>query len=460
MNIKKTDINKTAIFFLFSHLFIWTLIPSISNTNLPLDTIEALAWGSNLEWGYNKHPPFSAWSVEFFYQLFQNKDWAYYFLSQLFVVSALFIVFEFSKDFFENKTLSLISILLLEGIYFYNFTTPEFNVNISQMPFWALSVLFFWKGFKNNKNSDWLLFGLFAGLGVLSKYLFIYLLAALDIFFIYLIFNKKFNYKVFISLITFLLVLAPHLFWLVENDYTTISYAFNRTGAENSIFLNHLTNPLLFLSKQLGITLPFFLMLFLLISNFKVKLNYKDKKFLFLLIINLFPIIFMFLTSLFLGAKIRTMWMTPFYLFFGVLFIYIFKNKINLKKTKKFISVFLFLFILSPLIYLYVSLSQDNKRTDFPGKNISNIVQKKWDENFDNKIGLVAGDEWFAGNLSYHLKSRPKWDNLLNEKTNLKLENIEGGFIITGNTETLLKICKGVYFELEKQGVCMIGKNK
>ena len=25
-------------------------IPSISNTNLPLDTIEALAWGSNLDW--------------------------------------------------------------------------------------------------------------------------------------------------------------------------------------------------------------------------------------------------------------------------------------------------------------------------------------------------------------------------------------------------------------------------
>ena len=93
MNIKKTDINKTAIFFLFSHLFIWTLIPSISNTNLPLDTIEALAWGSNLEWGYNKHPPFSAWSVEFFYQLFKSKDWEYYFQSKLFFVSPLFIVF-------------------------------------------------------------------------------------------------------------------------------------------------------------------------------------------------------------------------------------------------------------------------------------------------------------------------------------------------------------------------------
>ena len=52
MQIKKNDLNKIFILFLFAHLFAWTLIPSISNTNLPLDTIEALAWGSNFSWGY------------------------------------------------------------------------------------------------------------------------------------------------------------------------------------------------------------------------------------------------------------------------------------------------------------------------------------------------------------------------------------------------------------------------
>ena len=86
MEAKKININKILIFFLFTHLIIWTLVPSISNINLPLDTIEALAWGNNLDWGYSKHPPISAWAVEFIYQIFGNQDWAYYFLSQLFVV--------------------------------------------------------------------------------------------------------------------------------------------------------------------------------------------------------------------------------------------------------------------------------------------------------------------------------------------------------------------------------------
>ena len=79
MLVKKKEVHKILICFLFAHLIVWTLIPSISNINLPLDTIEALAWGSNLDWGYSKHPPLSAFTVEVFYQIFGNQDWTYYF---------------------------------------------------------------------------------------------------------------------------------------------------------------------------------------------------------------------------------------------------------------------------------------------------------------------------------------------------------------------------------------------
>ena len=96
MVIRKTDVNKILIFFLLIHLILWTLIPSISNVNLPLDTIEALAWGTSLDWGYNKHPPLSAWSSRGFYQLFGNQDWAYYLLSQIFIIFSFFVVFKFA----------------------------------------------------------------------------------------------------------------------------------------------------------------------------------------------------------------------------------------------------------------------------------------------------------------------------------------------------------------------------
>ena len=455
--ILKKNINKAFYLFLFSHLLLWTLIPSLSNTNLPLDTIEALAWGSNLNWGFSKHPPFSAFAVEFFFKIFGNQDWAFYLLSQIFTLISFFFVWKFSNEILEDKVYSLLSVLSLAGIYFYNFTTPEFNVNVSQLPFWTLTVYFFWKSLNFNKNIDWILFGIFSALGFLSKYLFIYILIALLIFFIlnfkkYQKSIKGYLFSIFISLI----LLIPHFIWLLENNFITIFYGLNRSGLSEFSIINHFKNPLEFLIKQIIILIPFFLMIFTILKKIQLKINLKDKKILFLISINIIPILLMLSTSLLLGAKIRTMWMTPFYLFFGTLFLLIFKNVIDLKKIKRFYYIFIFFFIFSPMIYLTVSLIDKTKRTDYPGKEIARLVQNKWDDNFINEIKIVIGDEWYAGNLSYHLYSRPVWVNDLKNKT--KNLTDDGGVIYTGNPKVLKKICPGVFGTIKPVGYCMIGK--
>ena len=417
-----TNNNKNIenIFYIFvtTHLIFWTLIPSLTNQNLPLDTIEALAWGSNLDWGFNKHPPMSAFFPEVFFQIFGSQDWAYYLLSQIFVVISFYYVFKFSKEFFNNDLLGLISVLLIEAIYFYNFTTPEFNVNVCQLPFWSLTVYFSWKIYtsKEIKFTDCFLVGLFAAIGFLSKYLFLYLLVSIDLLFIYLIFIKrerKFDFKYLITLEVFLIVLVPHLIWLNNNEFITITYGLARTGLEQSSLIDHIKFPLLFLIKQVGILIPFLFLVWLLIKKIKFKFDLKDKRLLFLLAINILPILLMFLTSVVTGSKIRTMWMTPFYLFFGTLFVYLFQTQINIKKLKPFMIGFIFLFFLSPILYAYVSISKDDKRTDYPGKEIAIKTQYAWDQQFKSKINVVYGNEWNAGNLSYHLKSRPVWEGFI-----------------------------------------------
>jgi 4-amino-4-deoxy-L-arabinose transferase-like glycosyltransferase len=170
MDVFKRNINNIFFIFILSHLIIWTLVPAITNRNLPLDVIEALAWGSNLDWGFNKHPPASAFFLEVFYQIFGSQDWAYYLLSQIFVVIAFIYVFKLANEIFNDSLLSLISVLLLEAIYFYNFTTPEFNVNVCQLPFWSLVVYYSWKIYNQNKTNilDFILVGLFGAIGFLS----------------------------------------------------------------------------------------------------------------------------------------------------------------------------------------------------------------------------------------------------------------------------------------------------
>ena len=205
MNALNRNINNIFFIFVLSHLIIWTLVPTLTNENLPLDTIEALAWGSNLDWGFNKHPPASAFFSEIFFQIFGSQDWAFYLLSQIFILISFFYVFKFANEILKNSKLSLISVLLLEAIYFYNFTSPEFNVNVCQLPFWSLVVYYSWKIYDTQKIEfiDCFLVGLFAALGFLSKYLFLYLLISIDLLFIYLIFikkSKKFDFKYLITL--------------------------------------------------------------------------------------------------------------------------------------------------------------------------------------------------------------------------------------------------------------------
>ena len=73
--------------------------------------------------------------------------------------------------------------------------------------------------------------------------------------------------------------------------------------------------------------------------------------------------------------------------------------------------MFIILFIFSPFAYAYVSITQTDKRTDYPGKEEAKKAKKFYDEQTEviGDLNFVKGNEWLAGNLSYHLYERPKW---------------------------------------------------
>ena len=456
--IAKLNTTNLLVLFLIAHLIIWTVVPALTNENLPLDTIEALAWASDINWGYDKHPPLSALFVWFTYSIFGANDWAYYLLSQIFIVFSFYLLWKFSENFLQNKILILISVLILESIVFFNYTSPEFNVYVCQIPLKVLVVYYFWKSVNGNDLINWILVSIFCALGMLSHYSFFFLILSLFLYFVFFSKKKKNEIKFFyFAFLLFLIILSPHLYWLYENDFITLRYAFSRGGLESKDVFSHIVNPIIFLLKQIGILSLFFLSLLSMISfkNKKIKFGFKNKKDKFLLFITILPIFLVLITSIFTGAKIRTMWMSTFYVFFGLFMIYFFRNKINLMNINKFLYLLGFIFILSPSTYGYVSLTNDFKRTDYPGKEIARLVQNKWDQNFTNEIKFVVGDEWSAGNLSYHLSSRPVWKSQFKNNV-IDLKDNEG-VIYTGNPKILKQICPGFFGTIKPVGYCMIG---
>ena len=390
------------------HLIIWTAVPYFSNKNLPLDVIEALAWGQDFNLGYNKHPPLSAWIPGFFFKIFGNKDWIYYLLSQVFIVISFIFLWKLSSFFFKKKSQILLSILSIEGIAFYTFETPQFNVNICQIPLWIGTVYFFSKSIKENKISDWIFLGAFSALGFLTKYIFAYLLISLFFYLIFiLIKDKKIKLNFFYALLIFFLIITPHFIWLTQNDFTTIYYALKRGGLNEVSIYNHLLNPFKFLINQIIILLPFILLIYLLIKKVKIKLTLNNEKFIFLLFSFLLPFILILITSIITGSRIRTMWMIPFYSLIGIFFIFLYQDQINLKKSKNFIFLLIIFLVLSPILYSLRSIYSDS-RTGYEGKKIAIEIEKEWKNFSKEKIYHVGFSEWYAGNLSYHLNNRPK----------------------------------------------------
>ena len=138
--------------------------------------------------------------------------------------------------------------------------------------------------------------------------------------------------------------------------------------------------------------------------------------------------------------------------------------KLRTRKHGCFASVFLILFIFSPFAYGYVSITHEFKRTDYPGQAISKRVQEEWNKNYSNEIIAVIGDEWHAGNLSYHLKTRPKWfprsvtdirSPDYGKQFNHQFKNLDQGWVavVAFGYE-----CRGVSFDLPFFRLCMIDK--
>jgi 4-amino-4-deoxy-L-arabinose transferase-like glycosyltransferase len=390
------------------HLIIWTLVPYFSNKNLPLDVIEALAWGQDFDLGYNKHPPLSAWIPGLLFKIFGNKDWVYYLLSQIFIVISFIFLWKLSSFFLKKKSQILLSVLTIEGIAFYTFETPQFNVNICQIPLWIGTIYFFLKSTKNNKIADWIFLGTFSALGFLTKYIFVYLLISLFFYLIYIFFiRKKINFNFLYTVLIFFLITAPHFQWLFQNDFTTIYYALKRGGLNEFNIYNHLLNPFKFLINQISILLPFLLLIYFLIKKIKIKLPFDNQKFILLLFSFILPFFLILITSMITGSRIRTMWMIPFYSLIGVFFIFLYQDCINLKKLKNFNILLIIFLVISPTLYSLRSIYNDS-RTGYEGKKIALQIEKEWKTISKDEISNVGFSEWYAGNLSYHLSNRPK----------------------------------------------------
>ena len=394
------------------HAVVWTLLPSLVNPNLPLDVVEGLFWGHAWQLGYDKHPPLSPWLLEAAARLVPGRDWPAYLLSALSVAVAFGALWRLARDFVPPGAAAL-SVLILQGVYYHNFTIPEFNPNVLQLPFWALSVLCLWRGLSRGSLLAWGLFGLFGALGILTKYFTGFLILALGAYLVLDSYGRA-AWRTpgpYVAMAVGAAVLAPHALWMLLHDFQTVTYALERSGAlAESALVRHLVYPGRFLLAQIlaGLAL---VVLFCALGRPRWHPAVSGAQARFLLAAALGPLILVLALSAVFGLRLRSMWGAPILSFAGLLAVAFFEARAwNLRR---FARVWAGVFLLAPAVYLALALGQPyfsdkGKRVHFPGRALAQAVETAWTERFGAPLAIVIGDTWVAGNVAAYAAGRPQ----------------------------------------------------
>lgn len=245
------------------YVLVWTVYGAIAKgtQGLHFDMVEVIAWSRDLSFGYLKHPPLAAAVVWAWFAVFPVAEWSYYLLAMTMPALALWIMWHLSADYLDaDKRIAGLALMML--VPFFNFHALKFNVNTVLMPLWAVTTFWFLRSFTTRGKVYAALAGLAAAAAMLGKYWSVLLLAGLIV--AALSDRRRAAYfrspAPWITIAAGLIVIAPHIGWLLEHDFAPFTYAMSVHG--DKAFGNTLTAALGYLGGSLGyIALPLLVVL-------------------------------------------------------------------------------------------------------------------------------------------------------------------------------------------------------
>lgn len=400
--------NHTFWIFITIHILLWTLGPLIARESLPHDTLEGIAWGQQMEWGYSKHPFLTAWLIAVAARLSEGGDWAIYLLAQFAVALTFYAVWKLALDILKERQ-ALIATLILEAVLFYNINSFNLTPDTLQSPLWALFTLTLYKALKTQLLRYWLLTGVFAALCIVTKYQAVLLLGSAFFFCIIhqearVNFQKKEIYAAFFLM---LLIILPHFHWLYQHDFISFRYAL-QTPSEYSPRTNHILYPIVFILEIIARIICVFL---ILAPSYQKKgrialTSFQNQ---FLLCLGLGPLIISLIVSVILGKHLPIRWATPYFFLIGILTVAYFKidcSLTNFKTIKRALFIFSFLLFTG---YIGKACFFQNPSSDayLPNKQFANHITTLWHERYQTPLPYIAGTGYLVAALVHYSKDQP-----------------------------------------------------
>jgi 4-amino-4-deoxy-L-arabinose transferase-like glycosyltransferase len=399
-------------FFILIHTLLWTLGPSLLRPTVSHDTLEGITWGLQWQLGYNKHPFLTAWLCAGVTKLFGSVGWPVYLLAQLAISVTFIAVWKLARQILPLRH-AFIATLGLEGVLFYNINSFNFTPDTLQSPLWALLSLFFYRALTRQNVINWLCTALFAALCVCTKYQVALLFLPM---FLLCLFNplarKSFAKPgIYYALITFFFLIVPHLIWLYQHHFITLTYASEISSdyTQNKTFFNHFHHPLGFIINSIVDVFGLFILLWPFYNKNKTQLQLDFFQWQFLIFLGLGPLILSLTLCILTGNYFPPRWSTPYFFASGILAIAYLSPALSKKNLRQFVttlilfSSFLFIARMSTLTFIPRSSSD----AFLPNRQIALSLSKLWREKYHIPLPFLAGSNYLVTGVIPYMRDNP-----------------------------------------------------
>lgn len=404
-----TQEKKAFYIFLTVHLLIWTLV-SLIRVVLPTDTLEGIYWGSLHDFGTPKHPPLAGWLSYLAYLLFKS-DFLLYLMSQTFILFGFIYIYKLARCFLNEQN-SMLSVIIMEGCYVYDYITCYYGFNPDVVLLFTLPAITYYayKSVNFNKSRDWIILGIIVGFSLLNKYQTVLIIVPMLIW--AMIFRRSiFKGKmIYLSMIVALCIFLPHILWLIKYDFFPFTYFQNELTKRT--LLIHIKDLMLFLLMQIAVVIGTFLIyLSLKIKNksqFTINKNLDKSDFYFLLFVGLTPFLFHLLMGVFSSGTMHGRWNYTFMYMTGIMLFSIFPISVS-KKDFMFCTKFAYAIMLIVFLVMGTLLSvEKNYRSRYPVSVVYNHFENIFESKYHSQIKYVGGYIEWSLPLTIYSKSHPE----------------------------------------------------
>lgn len=221
---------------IFLYCLAYAAIRLLISSSMELSEAEQFLDASVFSAGYNQQAPLYSWITGVVSLLFGMNIVTLTVVKYSLLFLFYFFFFLIARNFWDRaKSLLITGSLLLFPTFSYELHRDlTHTVLVSLM---ALITCFLYiRAMREAKTVYYLLAGISIGLGILSKYNFIFFLTALLLSSLSCREGRRllFDRRIVLSVLSAILVLLPHVVWLVQENFLSLDYALTRSRAGES----------------------------------------------------------------------------------------------------------------------------------------------------------------------------------------------------------------------------------